>query len=131
MAEHQRRVARLPRRAANVVRRLTGTVTAPMAPRPVGRRITITGAELYLERLMSGRGNWQDLIDRTMAPGREASMDVDPYFVPRVELRDFRVTYVEHLPAAPGSGLEQSLTSTLHLDDATLTVGDFVGPTRA
>lgn len=120
-------VARLPRRAANTVRWLTGRRQAPMPPRPVGRSVTIVGGELYLERLMSGRGNWQDAVARTFAPGTEPETTT-PYYIPQIELQDFKITYVEHLPAEPGTGLEQSLTSTLHLDEGSLSLGDFVGP---
>lgn len=119
--------ARLWRRTGNLIRRLTWREALPMPPRPIGRSIIVTGGRLYLERLISGRGNWQDTISRTRPPGFDAD-EVEPYFVPQIELNDFTITYLEHLAAEPGSGLEQSLTSTLHLDEGTLTLGDFVGP---
>ncbi len=118
---------RLPRRIGNTMRWVIGRDPQPLAPRPIGRAIRITGAEVYFERLISGRGNWQDVAVRTVAPGSEDDAAV-PYFVPEIEFADLDVTYVEHLPAEPGAGLEQSLTSTLHLDEATLRFADFVGP---
>lgn len=98
-----------------------------MPPRPIGRAVTVVGGRLHLERLMSGLGNWQDAIVRTAAPGFDGK-PVDPYYVPQIELRDVEIAYVEHLPAEPGGGLEQSLTSALHLDEGSLSLGDFVGP---
>jgi hypothetical protein len=120
-------LGRFPRRVGNALRWAVGGGTVPLPPRPVGRALRIEGAEVYFERLMSGRGNWRDAAVRTLAPGADDET-VEPYFVPEIEIRDLDVTYVEHLPADPGAGLEQALTSTLHLDEATLTLADFVGP---
>ncbi|MEZ5288395.1 MAG: hypothetical protein R2712_27035 [Vicinamibacterales bacterium] len=121
-------VARLPRRVGNAFRWVAGRPRVPLPPAPIGRSVTVSGGELYLERLMSGRGNWDDAVARTVAPGLESDDESDPYYLPELELNDFKITYLEHLPAEPGSGLEQSLTSTLHLDEGTLTIGDFIGP---
>lgn len=120
-------VGRLARRIANAGRWVVGAQARPLPPRPVGRAIRVEGGELYLERLISGRGNWQDVAVRTSAPGADEAA-VEPYFVPEIELHDFKITYVEHLPAEASSGMEQTLTSSLHLDDVTITIGDFVGP---
>ncbi len=124
-------IGRLKRRAANAGRWVSGRETIPLPPRPVGRAVTVTGGDLYLERLISGRGNWQDAFIPTASPGADDDAASEPFYVPVLELEDFKVTYVEHLPAESASGLEQSLTSTFHLDEATLTVGDFVGPADA
>jgi hypothetical protein len=120
-------LGRFPRRVGNTLRWAVGRETVPLPPRPIGRAVRIEGAEIYFERLISGRGNWRDAAVRTAAPGADDET-VEPYFVPEIEIKDLDVTYVEHLPADPGAGLEQSLTSTLHLDEATLTLADFVGP---
>lgn len=119
---------RLWRRIANAGRWAVGSRTYPLAPRPVGRAIRVEGGELYLERLISGHGNWQDVVVRTSGPGAAEDAGVGAYFIPDVELRDFKITFVEHLPADPGAGMEQTLTSTLHIDEATIAVRDFVGP---
>lgn len=117
---------RLPRRVANTFRWVAGFPVVPLPPVPIGREIIVDRAQIHFERQISGRGNWQDVIVRTRAD--DDADAVEPYFVPEIAFKDLTVSYLEHLPAEPGAGLEQSLTSTLHLNEATLRFADFIGP---
>lgn len=123
-------LGRWRRHVANSARWVVGARTRPLPPRSLGRAITVRGAELHVERLTTGRYYWQDAVAHTASPGSE-SAGTEPYFVPEVAIERLEVAYVGHLPAEASAGLEQSLTSSLHIDEATLTLTDFVGPADA
>lgn len=119
--------------------------------------VRVREPNLYLERLLSGRWNWQELADvhlpsevvaalppaasgsgmilasagpreaATGGPNRGAAVPAPDFSVPRLLIEDMALQWVENLPADSGGGLVQALRATLHLDDVTVTATDLRG----
>lgn len=116
----------------NVQRRVRGLFGDAPPEEPV-HAMRVTGATLHLERLLSGRWNWQD----AMSLEALASKGAGTYRLPALEAEELRVVWVEHLPAASGGGLIEQKTASMYLDDVRarfsdlrLSAGAAAGPTQ-
>lgn len=118
------------------------------------REVRISDPSLYVERLATGRWNWQDaarldlgsalagaLVD-TGSPdgyvlaqdsrgGREVAQELPPsegaFVIPRLTLDGMALQWVETLPSNSGGGIVQELKASLYVDDVHLTATDLVG----
>jgi hypothetical protein len=96
---------------------------------------------LYVERQISGRWNWEDVIEAQQSsppsngtgnasspvrydtrPAEREAPDAEPAggwftFFPHVTIHGLRIQWVENQPARSGSGLIQNAQSTLFVDD--------------
>ncbi len=102
-------------------------------------KLTIDHATLYIERRMSGHGNWDTTLARlriarpptgtpsppaavvpvaAVEPEAEPEVPGWPTFRPRnVELKGFKIEWIEHLPGGSGGGLIRNVQETLYIDD--------------
>jgi len=101
--------------------------------------IVVERPTIYLERQLSGRWNWEELLDsgvlRRGADGKIqlASLTGDAEDLeiraPRIKLDDARVRWVENVPARSGGGVVQSQKAEIYLDDVTLLLNNVFLPT--
>lgn len=106
--------------------------------------IALDQPTLYLERLNSGRWNWEDLVGAgsfgapsTPRPsgivriGDKGPVEADDtlrFAIPRLELNGLRIQWVENLVGQSGGGLIHTSKATLFIDDVNLRVQDMAGP---
>lgn len=106
------------------------------------REMRIEEPTLYLERLASGRWNWEDAgrfrLDPNRLEGiserglRTAGLSVDDdsvadFVLPKVVIDRMKLQWVENLPAQSGGGLIQDLRASLFVDDISLQATDLRG----
>jgi hypothetical protein len=103
--------------------------------------IEIEGPSIYVERLLSGRWNWEDLLDPGTGGGQLPPLKDDVQLassaqrkertgliVPRLKMRDLRIQWVENLPGDSGGGLIRSSKATIYIDDVNLLAQNFYAP---
>jgi hypothetical protein len=113
----------LMRGMGNAWKRLGAIVsgTSPIAE-PV-HEIRLKDAKVHIERLLSGRWNFQDAIAES-----EERETISPFRLPELEAEGLRVEWIEHLPGDSGGGLIEQKTATLYLDDVKLRLVDLLLP---
>ena len=113
------------RALGNVTDRLRALVfLRPMPPEEPFHSIRLHRATLHVERLLSGRWNWQDAIQ----PERIDIANDSRYRLPMLDADQLRLVWVEHLPSDSGGGLIEQKTASLFLDDVKLRFSDLVLP---
>jgi hypothetical protein len=84
-------------------------------------------ATLHMERLLSGRWNWQDAIESDRVDWNKLSR----FRIPAIDADQLRLEWVEHVPANSGGGLIEQTTASLFLDDVRLRFTDLMLPQDA
>jgi len=108
----------------NLWRRAVSVFSGERPPEEPVHAIRVRQATLHVERLLSGRWNWQDAV----SPER---IDLDAaarFRLPSFDADELRLVWVEHLPAASGGGLIEQKTASMFLDDVRLRFADLVLP---
>jgi hypothetical protein len=85
------------------------------------RQISIDGPTLHLERLVSGRWNWQDALGLRRAVANRIDEGFD---VPHLSVRDMRLQWVENLPGDSGGGIVETGRASIYMDDVKVRADD-------
>jgi hypothetical protein len=86
--------------------------------------VTLRRATLHMERLLSGRWNWQDAVEAD-----RVDWSATPLFrIPAIDAERLRLVWVEHLPGNSGGGLIEQTTASLYVDDVRLRATDVMLP---
>jgi hypothetical protein len=122
--------------------------------------VTVLEPNVYVERLLSGRWNVEDVIGRPEAVEDEAGetlvyanllaslvnpaewvvrgamerlfpADEPGFEIPRLHLEKLRIEWVENLPGGSGGGLIHSSKASFFVDDVRILVQDVRGPVDA
>ncbi|MCC6850266.1 MAG: hypothetical protein IT294_17380 [Deltaproteobacteria bacterium] len=99
-------------------------------------KVVLDHAVLYIERRMSGHGNWDATLSRLdlgsgapaapASPGVRQAVATDeivepwrwPSFAPRnIEVKQLKIEWIENLPGGSGGGLIRNVQETLYVDD--------------
>lgn len=105
--------------------------------------VTVDEPVLYLERQLSGRWNWEDLVDpsllksstgtptttnaaaplaaSTVAASESVKIDLPSLDIPHLRIGGLRIQWVENVPGNSGGGLIHSSKTTLYIDDTSVT----------
>lgn len=111
------------------------------------QQVEIEGPRLYLEHTLSGRWNFEDVLDIELLTGGAPSGNspapdlyrvrdtaaVTPapshqFEIPNLTIKGMRVQWVENLPGQSGGGLIHSSRAILYMDDVSVVVDELAGP---
>lgn len=98
------------------------------------QEIRVRQPKIYLERLLAGRWNWEDLMSTPISPpvptaAQASSSDPEVAFsLPRLSIEGMRLQWVENLPGGSKSGIIQETKATLFVDDISASAKNLVGP---
>ncbi len=112
--------------------------------------VTIVEPSIYLERLPSGRWNWQDLTRARPEPFEDGPIDPSTpdyhrvaedrlreaeergaFTLPRLQFEDLRLAWVENQPGGSGGGIHETVRATLYLDDVDILIQDLSLPVES
>lgn len=116
----------LVRGLRNTFKRAGALLGGESPPDEPVHRIRIHNGSLHLERLLSGRWNWQDAVSTSAIAG--LAITDGQFRVPTLEADKLTLEWVEHLPGDSGGGLIEQKTSALNLTKVTLRVTDLLVP---
>lgn len=92
--------------------------------------VVVRHGELHLERSLTGRLNWSEVVQVVPAARFEEAI-AGVYRVRELKLEDFRVSYVEHLPGGSGDGILRTAQAQVKLDEVNGTLSDLTPPETA
>ena len=101
------------------------------------REIRVIEPEIYVERLLSGRWNYEDLLGIPIAPSppsagvaraSRSEQDFEEDFeLPELRIENMRLEWVENLPGGSQGGMIQEIKTTLFVDDITVDAKNLIG----
>ena len=88
---------------------------------------TSGSAFLGVERSLTGRLNWADFMN-AVPPERWREAADGIYQIQAIDLSDFRISYVEHIPGQSGGGVIQTSQARVNIDQIEGTIVDLIRP---
>jgi len=91
--------------------------------------VVVRNGELHVERSLSGRLNLDEFV-ATVPQDRIDDALEGVYEVETLQLDDFRVTYIEHVPGGSGDGVIRTAQAQVKVDEISATFTELVRPGR-
>ena len=101
------------------------------------REIRVIEPEIYVERLLSGRWNYEDLMGIPITPEPPATRlasassseqaPEEDFELPGLRIENMRLEWVENLPGGSRGGMIQEIKTTLFVDDISVDARNLIG----